>query len=179
MPLATQVGPETYVTLAYTLYDEEGDVLDRTEDEEPLSYLHGYGQLVPGLERAIEGMMPGDERSVVIPPAEGYGDYDPEAVVEIERADFPRPGEIAVGDQFIAESDDGENVPMTVLEVTEEGCLVDTNHPLAGETLRYTVKVLDVRPATDAELREAERALAPEPELITIGRKPSDPGKAS
>ena len=91
MPLATQVGPETYVTLAYTLYDEEGDVLDRTEDEEPLSYLHGYGQLVPGLERAIEGMMPGDERSVVIPPAEGYGDYDPEAVVEIEQQIFRVP----------------------------------------------------------------------------------------
>ena len=64
MPLATQIGPDTYVTLAYTLYDEEGDVLDSSDEEEPLSYLHGYGQIVPGLERAIEGMVPGNERSV-------------------------------------------------------------------------------------------------------------------
>ena len=84
-----------------------------------------------------------------------------------------------MGDQFIAESDDGEDVPMTVLEVTEEALPGRHQSPVGGRNPQVHVKVLEVRPATDAELREAERALAPEPELITIGRKPSDPGKAS
>ena len=155
-------------------------MLDRTEDEEPLSYLHGYGQLVPGLERAIEGMMPGDERSVVVPPEEGYGDYDPEAVLEIERADFPSPGEIVVGDQFIAESDDGENVPMTVLEVTEDGCLVDTNHPLAGETLQVHQSRCSRcgPPPTPSFARPSARS-RPEPELIPSVESHPSPGKAS
>jgi FKBP-type peptidyl-prolyl cis-trans isomerase SlyD len=179
MSLATQIGPDTFVTLAYTLYDEDGDVLDSSDEDSPLSYLHGYGQIVPGLERAIEGMVRGNERSVIVPPEEGYGEYDPEMVVEIERADFPVPGEVAVGDQFLAESDDGETVPMTVLEVKPDACVVDTNHPLAGETLRYQITVLDVRPATDRELADAEQALMTGADLIPLGRKPGSCGQAS
>jgi FKBP-type peptidyl-prolyl cis-trans isomerase SlyD len=179
MTLDTQIGPDTLVTLAYTLYDEDGDVLDSSDEESPLSYLHGYGQIVPGLERAIEGMVRGNERSVIVSPEDGYGEYDPEAVVEIDRADFPTPGEVAVGDQFFAESDDGETVPMTILEVKPDACVVDTNHPLAGETLRYQVTVLDVRPATNRELAEAEQSLLPGPDLIPLGRKPGSGGKAS
>ncbi|HEX9295781.1 MAG TPA: peptidylprolyl isomerase [Polyangiaceae bacterium] len=171
MTFAGQVGPDTFVTLAYTLYDEDGDVLDRTDEETPLSYLHGYSQIVPGLERGVEGMMKGDARSVVVRPADGYGEYDPDAVLEIDRSDFPHPGEIDVGDEFVAESDDGGTVPMTVLEVKGESCVVDTNHPLAGETLRFDVTVLDVRPATEGEIRDAERALCSDTPLVSLGRK--------
>ena len=172
MNFATQVGPDTFVTLAYVLYGEDGDVLDSTDEDEPLSYLHGYGQIVSGLERRIEGMVSGDARSIIVPPAEGYGEYHREAVLEVERADFPDPGSIVVGDEYVAESDDGEMLPMTVLEVNEDNCIVDTNHPLAGETLRYEITVLDVRPATDGEIRAAEEALLPELGLVNIGRKP-------
>jgi FKBP-type peptidyl-prolyl cis-trans isomerase SlyD len=172
MDYATQVGPDTFVTLAYTLYGEDGDVLDSTDEDEPLSYLHGYGQIVAGLERRIEGMVRGDARSVVVPPAEAYGEYHREAVLEVERADFPDPASIVIGDEYVAESDDGEMLPMTVLEVNDDNCIVDTNHPLAGETLRYEVTVLDVRPATDSEIREAEEAILPELQLVNIGRKP-------
>jgi FKBP-type peptidyl-prolyl cis-trans isomerase SlyD len=179
MDLATQIGPDTFVTLAYTLYDEEGDVLDSSDEDSPLSYLHGYGQIVPGLERAIEGMVRGNERSVIVSPEDGYGEYDPDAVLEIDRADFPVAGEVSAGDQFLAESDDGEAVPMTILEVKEDACIVDTNHPLAGETLRYQITVLDVRPATDRELADAERALMPGIDLIPLGRKPGASGQAS
>jgi FKBP-type peptidyl-prolyl cis-trans isomerase SlyD len=172
MHFDTQVGPDTFVTLAYTLYGEDGDVLDSADPEEPLSYLHGYGQLIAGLERRLEGMVSGDARSVVLPPGEGYGEYHREAVLEVERADFPDPASIAVGDEYVAESDDGEMLSMTVLEVNEDNCIVDTNHPLAGETLRYEVTVLDVRPATDSEIRAAEEAILPELGLVNIGRKP-------
>src|SRR5580765_7571488 len=105
MDYATQVGPDTLVTLAYTLYGEDGDVLDSTEEDEPLSYLHGYGQIVAGLERRIEGMVPGDARSVIVPAAEAYGEYHREAVLEVERTDFPDPSSIVIGDEYVAESD--------------------------------------------------------------------------
>src|SRR5260221_12021352 len=120
MSLAPEIGPDTFVALAYTLYDEDGDVLDCSDEDAPLSYLHGYGQIVPGLERAIEGMVRGNERSVVVPPEEGYGEYDPEAVLEIGRSDFPVPGDVSVGAQFLAHSDDGASGPMTIREVEEE-----------------------------------------------------------
>jgi FKBP-type peptidyl-prolyl cis-trans isomerase SlyD len=172
MSLGTQIGPDTHVTLAYTLFDDEGEVLDEASEEEPLSYLHGYGQIVPGLERALEGMSRGGERSVVVPPADAYGDYDPSGVLEIEKSDFPRPEQLSVGDEYVAESDDGDAVSMTLLEITDDACIVDTNHPLAGETLRFEVRVLDVRPATDVELRAVEQEVqAPPPGLITLGRR--------
>jgi len=183
MNFGMQVGPDTYVTLAYTIYDEDGDLLDRTDDDEPLSYLHGYGQIVPGLERGIEGMGKGDLRTVSVAAADAYGDYDPEAVFEVERSEFPRPDEIEVGDEFVAESDDGEGIALTVLEVKGDSCVVDTNHPLAGENLRFEVTVLDVRPATEGEILKAERALHPEDDLVqnlvSLGRKPRDRGQPS
>jgi FKBP-type peptidyl-prolyl cis-trans isomerase SlyD len=172
MNYSTQVGPDAYVTLAYTMYGEDGDVLDSTDEDEPLTYLHGYGQIIAGLERRLEGMVRGDERSVTIPPAEAYGEYHREAVLEVEKSDFPDPASIVVGDEYMAEADDGEMLPMTVIEVNDDHCIVDTNHPLAGETLRYEVTVLDVRPATDHEIRAAEEALMPELGLVNIGRKP-------
>jgi FKBP-type peptidyl-prolyl cis-trans isomerase SlyD len=170
----TQVGPDTLVTVAYTLYDEDGDVIDSTDVEAPLSYLHGYGQIVPGLERALEGLCKGDGRSIVVPPQLGYGEYDPEGVLEVERGEFPNAEGIEVGDEFVAESDDGDEVPITVLEIKEDALLVDTNHPLAGETLRFDFTVVDVRPATDVEIAEAEKAVSPEPPLLSLGRKPKD-----
>src|SRR6476646_6739880 len=120
MTFGMQVGPDAYVTVAYTLYGEDGEVIDRTDAEEPLSYLHGYGQLVPGLERGIEGMTKGDLRSVVVEAKDAYGEYDPEAVFEVDKSDFPHPGEVAVGDEFVAESDDGEGVSLTVVEVHDD-----------------------------------------------------------
>jgi FKBP-type peptidyl-prolyl cis-trans isomerase SlyD len=171
MSSAVLVGPDNFVTLAYTLYDEDGDILDRTDDGPPVTYVHGYGQIVPGLERGVEGMSKGDARSVVVSAADGYGEYDPEAVVEIDRHDFPRPDEVVAGDEFVAESDDGESLSMTVLEVRGDACVVDTNHPLAGEVLRFDVTVLDVRLATDSEIQEAEQALGHAPQLVPLGRK--------
>jgi FKBP-type peptidyl-prolyl cis-trans isomerase SlyD len=173
MNSAAQVGPDSFVTLAYTLYDEDGDILDRTDDGPPVSYVHGYGQIVPGLERGVEGMVKGDARSVVVSAADGYGDYDPEAVVEVDRHDFPRPDDVSAGDEFIAESDDGEAVSMTVLEVRGDDVVVDTNHPLAGEVLRFEVTVLEVRPATQSEIHEAEHAHGHGAPLVTLGKKRS------
>jgi FKBP-type peptidyl-prolyl cis-trans isomerase SlyD len=128
-------------------------------------------------------MTTGDLRSIVVEAKDAYGEYDSEAVFEVDKGDFPHPGEVAVGDEFVAESDDGEGVSLTVVEVHDDSFLVDTNHPLAGEILRFEVTVLDIRAATDGEIRKAEEALGPEYDnlagLIPLGRKPREPNQPS
>jgi FKBP-type peptidyl-prolyl cis-trans isomerase SlyD len=157
MPVDTQVGPDAFVTLAYTLYDEDGDVIDTADRNEPLTYVHGYGQIVPGLEQALEGLAQGATRSVVVEPEDGYGGYDDEGVFEVDKDDFPNPSAVKIDDEFIAEAPDGDSFHMRVVEILPDAFVVDTNHPLAGEKLRFEVEILEVRPATDVEIAEAER----------------------
>ncbi len=151
------IQPNTVVKLDYTLKDDDGDVLDASEVDggEPIEYVHGYGMLVPGLEAALAGMNEGDERDVIVPAAAGYGEYDEDLVLEIDRGEFPDPKSVKVGDEFVAESPDGDEVAMEVLEVKDDVVVVDANHPLAGVTLHYTVKIRTVRDATDQEIEQA------------------------
>jgi FKBP-type peptidyl-prolyl cis-trans isomerase SlyD len=155
------IQPNAHVVLDYELRGDEGDLLDASQGEggEPIRYVHGYGMLVPGLEAALTGMRAGDERDIVVPAEAGYGEYDEELVLEVERSEFPDPASVEVGDEFVAESPDGEEIPMTVVEVKDDAVVVDANHPLAGVTLRYSVKVRDVREATSHEIEEAAAAL--------------------
>jgi FKBP-type peptidyl-prolyl cis-trans isomerase SlyD len=148
------------VTLAYTLYDEDDDVVESSEPGDPLTYVHGYGQLVPGLERALEGLSKGAVQDVVVEAEDAYGDHDPEGVFEVDRSEFPDPAAIKIDDEFVAEGDGGHQLTMRVIEVLDEGVIVDTNHPLAGQKLRFHVEVGDVRPATAEEIEVAEKELA-------------------
>lgn len=160
------IEPNTRVVLDYTLRDVDDDVLDASdaEDGEPIVYIHGYGMLVPGLERALAGLAVGDMKEVVVPPEEGFGERDEELVLEVDRSEMPRPDAVEVGDELVAESPEGEEAVMRVVEVKPDAVILDGNHPLAGETLRYSVVVRDVRPATEEEIEEAaadfEEALA-------------------
>jgi FKBP-type peptidyl-prolyl cis-trans isomerase SlyD len=151
------IQPNARVVLEYTLRDEKGEVLDASdaEDGEPIVYVHGYGMLVPGLEAALVGLELGATKEVNVEPAEGFGDRDEELVMEIDKTDFPDPKSVTVGDEVVAESPDGDEVPMRVIEVREETVVVDANHPLAGVTLRYSVKVKELAAATEAEIAEA------------------------
>jgi FKBP-type peptidyl-prolyl cis-trans isomerase SlyD len=162
-----KIQPNAFVSLDYTLHDEDGDLLDSSgpgqdgeEDGHPIDYVHGYGMLVPGLEAALVGLEIGDEREVVVAAEDGYGERDEDLVLEVERADFPNPNKIEAGDEFVAESPDGDDVPMRVLEVRGDSVVVDANHPLAGVALHYKVKVLCVRSATEEEIESAARELA-------------------
>ncbi len=154
------IQPNRHVVLDYELR-AEGDLVDASEGEggEPIRYVHGYGMLVPGLEAALVGLKAGDERDIVVPAEGGYGDYDEELLLEIERGELPEPAAVEVGDEFVAESPDGEEISMKVVEVKDDAVVVDANHPLAGMTLRYSVKVRDVRDATAREIEEAAEAL--------------------
>jgi FKBP-type peptidyl-prolyl cis-trans isomerase SlyD len=155
------IQPNKHVVLDYELRGDGGDLLDASEGEggEPIRYVHGYGMLVPGLEAALAGLKAGDERDIVVPAEAGYGEYDEELLLEIERSEFPDPTAVEVGDEFVAESPEGEEIPMTVVELKDDAVVVDANHPLAGITLRYSVKVRDVREATEHEIEEAAAAL--------------------
>lgn len=160
MTLATQVGPDTFVTLAYKLFDdEEGEIIESTSADEPLQYVHGYGQLVPGLERQLEGLEVGAKRTIVVEPHEGYGEYDDEDFIELSRDEYPELGDVQVDDEIQAEGPHGEELVLRVVGVNDDIVSLDANHPLAGTRLRFEVEILDVRPATEEEIAEAEEEL--------------------
>src|SRR5262249_21535517 len=135
---------------------------------------------VPGLELALAGMRVGEEKKVVLQPEEGFGERDEELVLEVDRSELPRPAEVAPGDELVAESPEGEEVPLRVVEVKTDSVVVDANHPLAGVPLHYLVKVREIRPATDDEVRAAaeefdDAGYAPpeDPNLVSIRSKKS------
>jgi FKBP-type peptidyl-prolyl cis-trans isomerase SlyD len=139
------------VSFNYTLTDDSGEVIDSSEGCAPLQYLHGFDNIIPGLESALEGVESGFKSVIVIEPADAYGDVDPEAIFEVEKDKFPEGTEIYPGMQFAGETPNGD-VPLTIVEVRDYSVIVDANHPLAGARLHFDVEVTDVRPATDEEL---------------------------
>ncbi len=140
------------VSVDYELHLGDGQIVDASAPGEPLSYIHGEGQIVPGLERALEGLSTGDAREVVVSPEDGYGDHDARGVQEVPRAEFPAEVEPHAGMELAAEGPDGEIVPFVVREVKPETVVIDLNHPLAGKTLHFDVTVRDVRVATPDEI---------------------------
>ncbi|GAB4256759.1 MAG: peptidylprolyl isomerase [Thermoleophilia bacterium] len=141
------------VTLHYTLTDDDGTLLDTSEQREPLAYLHGYGAIIPGLESALEGVEAGYKGTIVVPAADAYGERDPEAVFEVPRESFPGDLELIPGMRVAARTPQGE-IAFTVIELTDGGAVLDGNHPLAGKTLHFAIEVADIRPATERELAE-------------------------
>jgi FKBP-type peptidyl-prolyl cis-trans isomerase SlyD len=146
-----KVGKGSVVSLDYELHLGDGKVVDASTEEAPLAYIHGEGQLVPGLERALEGLSAGDARQVVISPQDGYGEHDPRGVQEVPRSAFPADFQLAPGMEIAAQGEGGETVPFVVREVKADSVVIDMNHPLAGRTLHFAVKVRGVRAATDEE----------------------------
>ena len=147
------IADDVVVTIEYTLRNAGGEVLDSSDGDEPLSYLHGYQNIVPGLEAALTGKKKGDVVKIAVPPEEGYGVRDPAAVRELERDAFPPDADLRPGIQFVAELEDGEHMPMWVLAVDDEHVHIDMNHPLAGETLHFEVTVLELRMASPNEVQ--------------------------
>ena len=145
-----RIAKHTVATIDYTLTDTDQNVIDTSEGGEPLSYIHGTGSIIPGLEDALAGKGPGDTVNVSVPPAQGYGERD-DSLLKVVPKDRFETDEIEVGMQFHTSGDDGHQV-ITVVEVTDENVTVDGNHPLAGMTLNFDVKVIEVRDATKEEL---------------------------
>ncbi len=144
-----KISRNTVATVAFTVTDESGKVVGRTQPDEPVTALIGYHFLVPGLEKALDGHEAGDSFSVTLTPKDSYGEFDKTLIQEIDRrmfGDFP----IAVGNVFEADSNNGP-VAVVIKEIKENTVVVDGNHPLAGKTLNFLVEVKDVREATEEE----------------------------
>ncbi len=145
-----KVAEDMVVSIAYTLTDDEGAVIDSSEGADPLSYVHGHGQLIPGLEKALEGHVAGDSAKIDIPASEGYGEHDPQRVLTVSREMFGF--DVTEGDYVQAEQQDGTKIPFQVVGLTDTEVTLDGNHPLAGKNLHFAVTVVDVRNATEEEL---------------------------
>jgi FKBP-type peptidyl-prolyl cis-trans isomerase SlyD len=145
------VAQDSVVTIHYTLKDDAGEVLDSSAGAEPLAYLHGHGNLVPGLERELEGKQAGDKVNVTVQPADGYGDYDKELVQRVPRRALQGIPNIRVGLRLQTQTADGPRT-VVVTNVMGDMVTVDGNHPLAGKALNFEVEVTDVRAATEEEL---------------------------
>jgi FKBP-type peptidyl-prolyl cis-trans isomerase SlyD len=146
-----QIAQHKVVTLNYTLKDDDGNVIDQSEDGS-FVYLHGTNNIVPGLENALSGMTAGQARAVSVSPEEGYGDRDDSRVQAVPREMFPADAEIEAGMQFQAQSPEGEALVVTVVELDADTVTVDGNHPLSGMQLHFDVQVVDVRDATGEEI---------------------------
>lgn len=139
------------VSIAYVLTVDHEQVAS-ADASEPLEYLHGAQEILPGLEEALEGRRIGDKFSVTLPPDKAYGDYDEENIEELDREDMPDTDEFEVGMVVDVEDEDGYNYLAYIKEITGDTIVLDFNPPLAGKTLSYDVEVLAVRPASDDEV---------------------------
>jgi FKBP-type peptidyl-prolyl cis-trans isomerase SlyD len=140
------------VSFHYTLTDDAGKTIDSSAGQDPLAYLHGAGNIIPGLENALEGKAVGDQLTVAVTAEEGYGPVQHELIQEVPRSAFQGVESIEIGMQFEAQNGQGGAVPVTVTAVTDETVTVDGNHPLAGKALNFDVTIEVVRDATAEEL---------------------------
>jgi FKBP-type peptidyl-prolyl cis-trans isomerase SlyD len=145
------IGANSVVSIHYRLTNSAGELLDASNEGEPLTYLHGAGNIIPGLERALLGKAVGAEFTVAIAPEEAYGVRHDHLVQEVPRSAFPDPEQLETGMRFSAQSDQGV-LSVVITAVSPETVTVDANHPLAGETLHFDVRIEEVRPATEEEL---------------------------
>jgi len=146
-----QIAHLKVVSIHYTLTNVDGDIIDSSEGSEPLSYLHGFGNIIPGLENALTGRKAGDRFTVSVAPAEGYGERDDGMIQSVPRNAFQGVDEIQPGMQFQAQSPEGMQL-VTVIGVEKDEVILDGNHPMAGLTLNFAVEITAVRDATHEEL---------------------------
>ena len=142
----------TVVQFHYTLTTDDGTVVDTSQGSTPLAYLHGAGNIVPGLERQMTSHVVGDKFTAVVPPEEGYGPRQEMPPQPVPRSQFPADMEIAPGMAFHAQGPNGEQIQVFVAGVEEDNVLVDINHPLAGATLNFEVEITDIRAASEEEI---------------------------
>jgi FKBP-type peptidyl-prolyl cis-trans isomerase SlyD len=162
-----RVKKDCVVCIDYTIRLSSGEVVESSVGAQPLFYLQGRRQIVPGVERAVEGLTEGAQVRVVVPPKDAYGDRNAAGVFLVARSGFPPDEQPEAGMRFSARRRDGSSFTFRVLDVDGELVLVDTNHPLAGEALHVSIKVHQVRAATAEELATGRaRETPPEPAYL-------------
>jgi FKBP-type peptidyl-prolyl cis-trans isomerase SlyD len=139
------------VTLDYKLIVED-EMLESTEDGEPIIFIQGIGQIISGLENSLYGMEVGDKKTVVVQPEDAYGEYDPESLQEAKKEEFSEEIPLDVGTFLDLEDDEGDILSAQIIAAEEDTVTLDFNHPLAGKTLTFEITLTDLRPASEEEL---------------------------
>lgn len=145
------IGNNSVVSFHYELTNNAGEVLDASPDDQPLTYLHGAGNIIRGLENEMAGKAVGAEFKVTVQPEDGYGVHQPQLIQEVPKSAFPDPDGLQLGMRFSAQSDQG-TMSVVISQVGPDTVTVDANHPLAGEVLHFAVRIADIRDATREEL---------------------------
>ena len=140
------------IAFHYILKDKAGKTLESSYSSDPVMYLEGSGQLLPGLEKGLVGIKKGDKKQVQVAAHEGYGTHDKSLILSVAREQLPKDDEIHVGHQFRSETPDGKSTLFVVTGVTQSDVTLDGNHPLVDQDLTFEIEVLEVRNATDEEL---------------------------
>ncbi|NBD28643.1 MAG: peptidylprolyl isomerase [Alphaproteobacteria bacterium] len=143
----TQVKAGDTVAIHYTGTLTSGETFDSSEGREPLEFTVGSGQIIPGLDNAVPGMTVGDKKTVEVPCAEAYGDADPNARQAVPREQVPPEIPLEMGMQLQMQSPDGQAIPVTVVELTDEEVTLDANHPLAGKDLNFEIELVEIKAA--------------------------------
>jgi len=147
-----KVGKDKVVLMHYTLKNDAGDVIDSSDGADPLPFLQGHGNIIPGLESALEGSKVGDKLDVSIKPEEGYGERMKDAIQEIPSSALQGVDEVKVGMQLQSQDKDGNAFLVSVTKIEDDKITVDGNHPLAGQTLHFSVSIESIRKAEAEEL---------------------------
>ena len=147
-----KIEKDAVVSMHYTLKNDAGDVIDSSEGKEPLPFLQGHGNIIPGLESALEGSKAGDKLDVTVEPEEGYGLRLQKAIQEIPRTALQDVEDLALGMQLQSQDKDSNAFIVTVTKIKDETITVDANHPLAGETLHFAVTIESIRKAEAVEI---------------------------
>jgi len=142
----SEVQEGSIVSIEYTLTDDSGKVIDTSVGKEPLTYIQGAGQIVNGLERELKGLKVGDQKKISVKPEDGYGMPNAKAIQEIPREKIPAAA-LKEGETLMMKAPDGRAIPIKIAKVNEKTVVVDLNHPLAGKTLHFDVKVTDIKAA--------------------------------
>lgn len=132
------------VRIHYTGTLEDGEVFDSSEGQEPLEFVIGGGQVIPGFDAAVTGMLPGERKTVTIPAAEAYGEHNEAMLMEVDRAQLPPEMNPQVGDQLVVGTPDGGQYPVTIFALSNDVLTLDANHPLAGEDLTFALELVEV-----------------------------------
>ena len=139
-----QIREGSQVALEYTLSDEAGTVIESNKGKQPMSYIHGKSQIIPGLEKELSGMKVGEEKKILVKPEDGYGPVNPDAFQEVPKDKLP-PEALKVGTMLMAQGPQGQGIPVRVHEIKDTTVIMDFNHPMAGKTLSFDVKVSEIK----------------------------------
>jgi len=164
------------VSMDYTLKGTDGKVIDTNKGREPLKYVHGQKMMIPGLEKELTGLKVGAEKNVTVKPEDAYGPVDKNAFQEVPKEKLP-PNGLKVGAILAAKSPEGQVVPMRVHEIKEKSVVMDMNHPMAGKTLVFNVKIVDIQPAPPPPTAGAKSATPAKPAEPAKAATPAQPAK--